>query len=283
MLLETFSIDGLELLATEDYWLSEGIDGLDEPDRRVPSADNPGADGGFLGNPFYGMRPVSIPGALKGRGPMGLSGARRALGAVCQLKRDANGVKQLKTINFTFDGAAYTFQGEVVRFKAPNVGAGAVEFLISIVAEDPLLYDPIEQVTNPIVRSSGGGLIIPFVVPSVSAGSSGGRGVVTNEGNSDTPVILELVGPLTNPYVLNQTVGQFMQLNYTIPDGTTVLVDTKENTILIEGGGSVIDKKVSGAEFFSLLSGENDIVFSTSNSSDTGHLLLRWHHGSISL
>ena len=74
-----------------------------------------------------------------------------------------------------------------------------------------------------------------------------------------------------------------MQLDYIIPAGMTVFIDSKDNTILIEGGGSLIDKKAPGSKFFYLAPGANDIVFSTSDSTDTGHLKLRWRNASISL
>jgi Phage tail protein len=279
--LQTLSIDGLELIDTDAYWF-ESADGLDEPDRRIASAVNPGADGGFVASTLYGMRGVSLTGALKRQDSAEMSAARSALGQVCLLKRDANGVRQLKTINFSLlDGREFTFQAEVSSFKAPNFGTGAVEFLIQLIAEDPLLYDPEEKSSGDIVRATGGGLIIPFVSPAVSAASSGGSGIATNNGNSDTPVIMKLVGPLTSPYILNQASGLFMQLDYTIPAGTTVLIDTSDNTILIEAGGSLFDRRSSGASFFKLLPGANPIVFSTSDSSDTGHVELLWHDGSI--
>lgn len=282
-MLETLAIDGLELINSDDYWF-ELADGLDEPDRRIASGPNPGADGGFVASTLYGMRPVTLSGALKKQSAAQMSAARSALGAACLLKRDVNGVRILKTVEFTLtDGRSFTFQAEVSRFKAPNLGTGAVEFLISLVAEDPLLYDPTEKFTGSIVRATGGGVIIPTLVPFVSAASSGGVGVATNDGNSDTPTILELVGPLTSPYILNQTLGVYMQLDYTIPDGTTVEVDSSDNTILMFGGGSLFDEKADGADFFPLVPGANEIVFSTGDSTDTGHLVLRWRDGSICL
>ena len=279
--LQTLSIDGLELIDTDDYWF-EAADGLDAPVRRIASTVNPGSDGGFVASTLYGMRGVSLSGALKNNGAAAMSAARSALGAACLLKRDVNGVRQLKTISFTLlDGRQFIFQAEVSSFKAPNFGTGPVEFLISLIAEDPLLYDPEEKSSGNIVRATGGGLIIPFVSPAVSAASSGGAGIATNSGNSDTPLIMKLVGPLTSPYILNQASGLFMQLDYTIPAGPTVLIDTSDNTILIEGGGSLFDRRASGVSFFKLLPGANPIVFSTSDSSDTGHLELLWHDGSI--
>jgi hypothetical protein len=281
--LQTLSIDGLELIDSDAYWF-ESADGLDEPDRRIASAVNPGADGGFVASTLYGMRGVSLAGALKRQPSADMSAARSALGQACLLERDATGVRQLKTINFSLlDGRSFTFEAVVSSFKAPNLGTGAVEFLIQLIAEDPLLYDPEEQTTGSIVRSTGGGLIIPFISPAVSAAASGGAGIATNGGNSDTPVILKLVGPLTSPYILNQASGLFMQLDYTIPDGTTVLIDTNDSTILNAAGGSLFDKKADGASFFKLLPGANNIVFSTGDSSDTGYLELLWHDGSICL
>jgi hypothetical protein len=281
--LQTLSIDGLELIDSDAYWF-ESADGLDEPDRRIASAVNPGADGGFVASTLYGMRGVSLAGALKRQASADLSAARSALGQACLLQRDATGVRQLKTINFSLlDGRSFTFEAVVSSFKAPNLGTGAVEFLIQLIAEDPLLYDTEEQTTGNIVRSTGGGLIIPFVSPAVSAAASGGAGIATNGGNSDTPVILKLVGPLTNPYILNQASGLFMQLDYAIPDGTTVLIDTSDSTILNAAGGSLFNKKAEGASFFKLLPGANPIVLSTGDSSDTGHLELLWHDGSICL
>jgi hypothetical protein len=280
--LETLSIDGLELLDSADYWIEQdGVDGLDEPDRRIASAVNPGSDGGFVASTLYGMRPVSITGALKRTAS---STARKVLGETCQLRHDANGAPVLKVVAFSLDdGRSFTFQAEVARYKAPNLGTGPVEFSISLIAEDPLLYGADWQQSPNIVRSFGGGLIIPFISPAVAAGSSGGFGTVTNNGNEDAPVILELVGPLTSPYILNQTTGEFMQLNYTVPGGTVVLIDTHDFTILLQQGGSLIDKKAAGSSFFQLATGTNHIVFSTGSSSDTGYLRLRWRSASISI
>lgn len=279
--LQLLDIDGLELIESDDYWF-ESVDGLDEPDRRIASAPNPGSDGGFVASTLYGMRGVTISGALKQQSAARMSAARSALGQKCLLKRDITGAKVLKTVSFTLiDGRQFTIQAEVSSFKAPNFGTGAVEFLIQLVAEDPLLYDPTEKSSGTIVRASGGGLIVPFVSPAVSAASSGGSGVATNGGNSDTPVLMKLVGPLTNPYILNQASGLFMQLNYTIPAGTTVLIDTSDGTILNADGGSLFDRRANGISFFQLLPGANPIAFSTSDSTDTGHLELVWHDGSI--
>jgi hypothetical protein len=72
-----------------------------------------------------------------------------------------------------------------------------------------------------------------------------------------------------------------MQLDYIIPADTTILIDTSDGTIVNAAGGSLFDKKADGASFFKLLPGANPIVFSTSDSSDTGHLELVWHDGSI--
>src|SRR3954449_12446819 len=89
--LQSLSIDGLEVIDTDDYWF-ESADGLDEPDRRIASAVNPGADGGYVGSTLYGMRGVSLSGALKNKGASSMSAARSALGEACLLKRDVNGV-----------------------------------------------------------------------------------------------------------------------------------------------------------------------------------------------
>src|SRR5450755_1654003 len=91
-MLETLAIDGLELINSDDYWF-ESADGLDEPDRRIASGPNPGADGGFVASTLYGMRPVTLAGALRRQSAAQMSAARSALGQVCLLKRDVNGVR----------------------------------------------------------------------------------------------------------------------------------------------------------------------------------------------
>src|SRR5664279_5245967 len=94
-MLESLAIDGLEIIASDDYWF-ESADGLDEPDRRIASGPNPGADGGFIASTLYGMRPVTLTGALKQQSAAQMSAARSALGQVCLLKRDVNCVPILK-------------------------------------------------------------------------------------------------------------------------------------------------------------------------------------------
>jgi hypothetical protein len=283
MLLKSFAIDSLEILDTNDFEI-DSVAGLEEPDRRVTTTVNPGADGGFVPAALYGLRGVSITGAIAGNGPLGPGAARAALGAACQLQRTVQLLPVLRTFTFTLlDGRSFMFQGQVTSYKAPNLGVGLVSFSISIIAPDPLLYDPADQTSGSIAVPFGGGVILPTLVPFVRAASTGGHALLANHGNETTYPLLTLVGPLTSPYMLNQASGQYLQLAYTIPFGSSAVVDMKNNTIALASGLGLLETKVQGSSWWGLVPGDNPLSFSTGNSGDTGWLQIAWNNASISI
>lgn len=60
-----------------------------------------------------------------------------------------------------------------------------------------------------------------------------GTGTITNAGNTETPLIIEITGPATNPEV---TIGDTtIEYNGTIPAGKTLVIDTEKLTAELDG------------------------------------------------
>jgi len=72
----------------------------------------------------------------------------------------------------------------------------------------------------------------PYIIGSFEKKQIG-SGTLTNNGNVETPVIIEIAGAITNPSI---TFGTYT-LTYTgtIPDGQTLVVDTEKKTVTLNG------------------------------------------------
>lgn len=277
-MLNTLAINGVELIASDDFIvLADGITGLESPDRRLPSGVKPGADGGYFSAGFLGMRGVTISGVVTGRGVLGKDAAREALIDACDLVTDELGAPVEAVVNLTrTQGDSYTFNAVVTNFTSPRQGIGSMDFSIGLLADDPLLYGTTWKTTGLINVPSGGGVLVPFLEPMFVGPSSGGIGFATNAGKRDTPPLILLTGPLTNPFIQNATTGLYAQLAYTIALGDVVTIDTSDNTIVLNGSTGLLNKEADNFSWWKLSPGQNRIGFSSGSSSDTGTLEVRW-------
>lgn len=72
----------------------------------------------------------------------------------------------------------------------------------------------------------------PYIL-GITQKSLSGSGIITNSGNTETPLIIEIYGEITNPVI---TIGSYV-LSYsgTIPAGQTLIVDTEKKTVTLNG------------------------------------------------
>jgi hypothetical protein len=278
-LLSSLTLDGLLLLGGENYDVHDPVEGLEAPSFRISDYEKPGEDGGVVVGSYHGLRPITLNGRVNGASYAAYEANRQALEEVCAVSRDSNGFPRLKLLEFTtLAGSSYFTYVQVQKLRL-NVGRGTTPpFLVQLVAPDPRLYLVGQQSTGVVSLPTGGGFLVPFVLPVTSSPSSGGAGSVSNSGNILTYPRLTLRGQLTNPYILNGATAESFQLNRVLAGGETVVIDMAEKTIMLGGTTPLLTAKSDDSTWWGLVPGPNPISFSSGSASDDGTLEITWHN-----
>jgi len=261
------------------YTIDPNVQGLDSPDYRIVQYPTPGQDYAKIPSAFYDARTITIQGYIIGQNPTDYQQKRIALAQACGINRDSSGYPALTKLQFTtLDGQSYFAYVQPKKPVFAHTYMTWTKYQLSMVAPDGRLYGLSQQTSGNITVLVGGGFVVPTVVPVVGSGSSGGSAVVTNNGTVDTHPIITFVGPLTNPYVLNQTTGYAFQLNYTIPGGSSVVVDMYNKTVVLNGSQNLISTMdATNNYWFTIVPGQNTLQLSTSSSGDGGYLLANYY------
>ena len=283
-MLSSLKLAGLELLSGSAFALHQA-EGLEAPGFRISEYEKPGEDGGVVSSSFYGPRPIVLSGTVKGEGSYGAHETnRQALEAACAVARTSSGFPQLKLLEITtLAGQSYFCYVEVKRLRN-DVGRGTNSpYMIALVAPDHRLYMAGQQTTGVISLPTGGGFILPVILPFISSPTSGGSASPANAGNILTMPKLTLRGQLTNPYMLNGATGLSMQVNRVISGGETVVIDMAEKTIMLNSSTSILVNKANDSRWWGLMPGTNPINFSSGSASDTGTLEITWYSARLGL
>lgn len=96
---------------------------------------------------------------------------------------------------------------------------------ISFYCQEPYWLD--EKGEDIDIKSVTGGLSFPLILPSHFALVSFYK-EIENKGDVESPVQIEYVGPAMNPKVLNETTGEYIQVNMEIGEKETLVIDTRE-------------------------------------------------------
>lgn len=132
---------------------------------------------------------------------------------------------------------------------ADKVGPYGHRVPVSLVAPNPILYNPSQQVYSYIVgATAGSGFGFPIGFP-VGFGSStiNTTQVISYDGDYPASPIIQLYGPITSPVITNVTSGEVLDLTgTTIADGDYYTIDTRYGYIAVTDslGANKIDKLV---------------------------------------
>lgn len=257
--------------------LQTPINGLDDPDRRINVYSNTGQDGSTISGAFYDKRLVRLVGQITSPNPVAHEAARRLLSTACRIQRDDYGQPILTRVSFTtMGGNDYFFDAILDQPKYPWDIINLTDFLVTMTAGDPFLYTPSEVISPWIGIATGGGFISPFISPFTLGTASGGVITVTNNGNVEANPVIEIMGPMTWPYLYNQTTGDFMRITTTINAGDTAKIDMKKRTITLNDSSSLMAFKTTDSDFWKLAMGLNTITVNTISTSDTGAARVRF-------
>ena len=120
------------------------------------------------------------------------------------------------------------YSGEMGMPAEGDTGPRWQRAAIELIAPDPTWYDPDGEV---VAFSLGGGglLAIPLTVPMAVGASTIDQSIpVSYDGTWDAYPIITLQGPMTNPVIRNQTMGDKLDFAaVTIPAGETYVIDCR--------------------------------------------------------
>lgn len=279
--MQSFKIKDLYLIqngeATPGFLLQTPINGLESPPIRQNNIARPGRHGSLVTSQYYDGRPISWPGVVSGENPSQYENNRRALLDAVKMVHDDIGYPLPIPVEFTtLSGKSYFancyFDAPRFALEMPDSAA----FHISGLIADPFIFGAVQVVSPTIAPPTGGGYVVPMIVPYTSAGAAGGSVSLANSGQENAMPIITLTGKLTNPTVTNQTTGKFLQLNYTIPVGSTVIIDMANQTITQDGSSKIATKTVT-SDWWDIVPGVNTISVDSTSTSDNGSGLVKFY------
>lgn len=150
-------------------------------------------------------------------------------------------------LRYQLEGRTRRIYGRPRRFEAPPsnlILGGYVPVSVDFKCVDAFTYSDVEQVVSlrlgseladPDAVDSGGGFIFPVTFPSDTLPPTTTQAQVLVGGDAPAYPVVRFNGPVVNPSLA--TSDWTLSLNYTIPDGQYVEIDTRpwKQTVLLNG------------------------------------------------
>ena len=284
MIIRYISPNG-EILELKDWpskkeYLLQSYEGFGEDPVTTQMQKAPFQDGRTLIDQLLEPRELTLSFVMFGNTKQEIFDKRRAI------QKMFNPVNGLGTIQWEQDGKKI-YEIDVVADGTPQFpsgdGRGSMHqtALINFIAPNPLWRD--EYKTNILLINYEGGLSFPSEFP-LQFGVSANSKIGFNEGDIKTPVYIEIIGPLVNPIIQNEAVGQKLSIQRTLESGEKIVIKTgfgeKEITLIdIDGSETNVMHWLTGdSEFFNLAVGENILTFNeSSGAGDAGNMTIEFY------
>lgn len=255
-------------------WLLEEVTGFDSPDVRQNLEELPEEDGAVAGDFFFGARPVTF------RGRIAAPTAAQRNASALTLMRALRGLRGDVTVKSQASGlAAMQAKARLQNFRL--AGGYVKTFLIGLVCPDPRFYS---QAENSQAGSGGGlgipGAVFPWAFPVNFGGGSGAalQVTVTNAGNFDSPPVIRVAGPCTNPQVELDAPDESLYVdNLILLAGEWIDIDMNARTVKKNDGSSFYDRvRFPGSVWWRLRPGSNTVKLWASGTDATTALTVTW-------
>lgn len=143
------------------------------------------------------------------------------------------------------------FAGEM-RMPSQDLQGFCQKVAISLVAPDPLWYDPMQVAVTLGASGASQGMAIPLAIPwRLGATSINQTRVVTYTGTWRTEPIVQITGPITSPVITNTVNGDKLDFTgTTIAGGTYYTIDTRYGykTVIDSAGANQISKLTTDSD-----------------------------------
>jgi hypothetical protein len=135
---------------------------------------------------------------------------------------------------------------------------------IQFECSDPRRYSLGENSwTLSMPAASDNGLIYPLGYPlDYGIEQTPSSGTLVNDGDVMTPIIIEFTGPITNPGIINSTLGVKIQFNIILTVTDTLTINTRTGSVLLNGSADRLYTRTINSSpilSFGLLPGANNL------------------------
>ena len=213
----------------------EGLEGL--PGIRNQDDNRGYADGMFSGRDFLGGRTISITFQTFG---VGATSAQTNFNTIqAKLLPQTSGTTPLY---FILPPSGEQFVNARVRALRtsvdPNYTYGMITSQVEFFCPDPNYYDSTLQTASLSVSAAPGRTYDRIYNLVYGFGSSATLTNIVNSGWATTYPTITITGPITNPTLGNVTTGQYLNLSGTITNTDTLVIDTQNKLITLNGASA---------------------------------------------
>lgn len=143
------------------------------------------------------------------------------------------------TLRLRLAGVDYEVDGRPgkIDVEVKDLIYGVLKARLPFTALDPRLYLTAGTSSVSIGLGALGGFLAPITFPyAASAGSTSPQDAgINNVGTFETPWMASITGPVTTPKVILADTAEFVELNGVVPAGSTLVLDSRARTILLDG------------------------------------------------
>jgi hypothetical protein len=160
-----------------------------------------------------------------------------------------------------------------------------IKWALTLFSGDPRRYGSSQRIASydPTTAGSGAGLQFPVSFPLTFPGVEVSNLKATNAGNFETPPVLTITGPVTNPTIDNDTTGEsIVTTGLTLAAGEEAVIDVGAKTLTLAGTQRPDLIDASATTWFGLKAGTNLLrLRGTGMSSGETELAVSFHDARI--
>lgn len=147
--------------------------------------------------------------------------------------------------------------------------------LISLYCPTPFWLEQFEQSQE--IAAWIGGLKFPLRFPTTFAMKGPGQKTVINNGDVETPVRIEFIGPAANPRITNTTTGEYIQVNRRLEPGERLIITTDFGNKRIKiNGQNVLHWIDLKSVFWQLQPGDNIVDYSSDDQMEPASVVISY-------
>lgn len=276
VIIKNQNVESITLGNTAPYFL-QILDGVGDVPVISQSQKAPKQDGSTYFDSMLDNRAISIEGMIVTKNnPEELSKARRLMQKVLNPKLgEVTVFYQNKEIKGIVETTPVFPSGE------GNKGIYYQKFLVNLLCHQPFWLDTFYESRE--MSYLMGGLSFRLRLPTTFS-NRGFRRKAVNEGDVNTPVKIEFIGPAINPTVTNVTTGEFIKVNQELGEKDILTVSTAfgEKYVKINGENAFhyIDLD---STFWQLIPGDNILSYASNNDSINTKVTVKWKNRYVGL
>ncbi len=245
------------------------IDGLNSPTTNMNTMNIPNQDGTtYLGSTVKQLD-LSIKGLIVADDENEILELKKHIANILSPKKGKG------KLRYEYDTGEYKETDAVVEGitfieNLNEKGLFSQKFYVDILCPSPF-WRAIEE--SEILAFQLGGFEFPLQLPTRFSNRKT-KGVITNDGDVETPVLIKFYGPATTPTIYNNTTGEFIKLNKSLEDGEVLTVNTefgnKKVEITTSDGTttSAFQYLDLNSTFWQLVIGDNEVEFNTGDATE---------------